>query len=477
MGGADERKGGGMSTVTQLRPDAGFYSIEAEQQLLGALILADGLVPVAMRMGGADLFCDPVHAEIYSLIEGKYNSGELVSPVTLKAALDGSGLLDGHGGHGYLPRLAGAAIFTDRKSVQGLANTLGEYAQKRAIQDAITEAQSCLVRGDMAAREIATKLEGALIAQEMAGQTVRPVSMLAAVNDALGQAAQAYHGSAEGVVQFGIPSLDSIIPGLYPGELVLLGGRPSMGKSALALTMALNVARAGHGVAIASLEMTPAAMAQRALSEATANAGRAVPYINMRRGDMTEDQFRAVVEEGQHVGQLPITFLPRGYSDVEALVAGVRQIARASGNLKLLIVDYAQLLKAAGRDRYQQVTAISMALKGLAMSLDIPVLALSQLSRGIESRDDKRPMLSDLRESGQLEQDADSVLFCYRDEYYLEREEPDSDDLDAHADWRMAMDKARNRLEIIVAKQRMGSIGTARVMFAPPTGMIWEDER
>lgn len=467
-----------MNTVTQLRPEAGFYSLEAEQQILGALILADSLVPTLMRAGGAALFHDPVHAEIYGLIEAKYNSGELVSPITLKAALEGSDLLEHHGGASYLARLPSVAIFTDPKSVRGLAQTLGEYAQKRAIQDAISEAQAALARGDMSAREIATRLEGQLIAQEMAGQTVKPVSMLAAVNDALGQTAQAYHGNTEGLVRSGILSLDAIVPGFYPGELTLLGGRPAMGKSSVALTMALNIARAGHGVAIASLEMTPASMAQRALSEATANAGCAVPYINMRRGDMTEDQFRTVVEEGQHVSQLPITFLPRTYSDVDALVAGVRQIARASGNLKLLIVDYAQLLKAKGRDRYQQVTEISMALKGLAMSLDIPVLALAQLSRQIEQRDDKRPMLSDLKESGQLEQDADNVLFCYREEYYLQGKEPKgSDNLDAMAVWQQKMDRARGRLDIIVAKQRQGETGTAHVMFAPSTGAIWEDER
>ncbi|QBX33914.1 hypothetical protein E4191_03675 [Paracoccus liaowanqingii] len=197
----------------------------------------------------------------------------------------------------------------------------------------------------------------------------------------------------------------------------------------------------------------------------------------MRRGDMEEGQFRSVIEAAQHVGHLPITFLSRAYSNVDALVGGVRQIARTTPNLRLLIVDYAQLLKAQGKDRYQQVTNISLALKGMAMALDIPVLALSQLSRDIEKRVDKRPTLSDLRESGQLEQDADNVLFCFRDEYYLAQEEPDGKDIDKLAEWQVRMDSTRNRLDLIVAKQRMGETGTAKVMFEASTGMIWEAER
>lgn len=466
-----------MNIAAPIRPDAGFSSTEAEQQLLGSLIMSDGLTALVMRCGGDALFHDPVHAELYRLIEQKYNAGQLVSPITLKAVLEGCNLLDGHGGPAYLARLAGASIFADRKSVEGVAQLLGRYAQKRAIHAAISEAQQELMRGDLPPEDVATRLEGALIAREMTVQTLRPTSMLAAVNEAISLANEAYRGETKNVVRFGIASLDRLVPGLYPGELTLLGGRPAMGKSAVALTMALNAARAGHGVAIASLEMTPAAMAQRALSEATAQAGSSVPYTSMRRGDMEEEQFRSVIEAAQHVGHLPITFLSRAYSNIDALVGGVRQVARTTPDLRLLIVDYAQLLKAQGRDRYQQVTNISLALKGMAMALDIPVLALSQLSRDIEKRVDKRPTLSDLRESGQLEQDADNVLFCFRDEYYLAQEEPDGKDIDKLAEWQLRMDRARNRLDIIVAKQRMGETGTARVMFAAPTGMIWEAAR
>lgn len=464
-----------MNTVTSIRPDAGHESLEAEQQLLGALMMDDRLTPIVMRAGGSDLFAHPLHAEIYEVIEARANSGELVSPVALKAALQGSRDLEDAGGPAYLVRLASCAMSPQREAVKGMAELLAEQARKRALTTAISEAQVSLLRGDIPARDVALQLERQIVAAEFASQADRPTSMLAAVREALAQAMEAYQGGNVDLVRSGIPALDAIIPGLYPGELTLLGGRPAMGKSAVALTMALNAARAGHGVAIASLEMTPAAMAQRALSEASANAGRAVPYVNMRTGEMTEDQARLLIDLGMDVGNLPITFLSRSYANVDALVGGVRQIARATPNLRLLIVDYAQLLKAQGRDRYQQVTNISLALKGMAMALNIPVLALSQLSRSIESREDKRPVLSDLRESGQLEQDADSVLFCYRPEYYLVQEEPDPEDLDGQSKWQAAMAAARGKLEIIVAKQRMGTTGTARCMCALSTNTVWSE--
>lgn len=460
-----------MNNVAEIRPEASHQSVEAEQQVLGALMLDDRLTSNVMRAGGAALFAYGLHQEIYECIEARANRGDLVSPVALKADLSGSEALQEAGGPAYLVRIAHAAA--PAGMVKGLADVLAEHSRKRGLSEAIAEAQAGLARGDVPAEEIALEIERRIVAMEVQARPDRPTSMLAAVTEAIAQANDAYQGLNKDVVQFGIASLDEIVPGLYPGELTLLGGRPAMGKSAVALTMALNAARAGHGVAIASLEMTPAAMAQRAISEATARERRGVPYIGMRRGDMSEEQFRAVVEVGQHVANLPITFLSRAFSNVDALVSGVRQIKRVNPDLRLLIVDYAQLLKAQGKDRYQQVTNISLALKGMAMSLGIPVLALSQLSRSIESREDKRPVLSDLRESGQLEQDADSVLFCYRPEYYLQQEEPDPSDADEHAEWRFDMQQAEGKLEIIVAKQRMGTTGTARCQCALATNSVW----
>lgn len=458
-----------------LRDDApSLFSIEAEQQVLGTLLIDQRGLPAISGAGGRELFFDPVHADIYDTIARKYAAGELVSPVTLKDAL--ADRLTDLGGPAYLVRLTGVAQIA--QAMPGYAKSLGEMAHKRRIQSALSEAQAALARGDSTGAEIAAALESRLISFEGAGQTIRPVSMMAAVNAAVAQMQAAVAGEDAGGVASGIAALDRIIPAFFPGELTLIGARPSMGKTAVALAIALNAARASHGVAIASLEMTPDAMAARALAEATSFIGNAVPYTSMRRGDLSRGQYDAVIEEARHVAELPITFLPRGYSDIGALVAGTRQIMRSTENtanpLRLLIVDYAQLLRAPGKDRYQQITEISMTLKALAVQMNIPVIALSQLSRQLESREDKRPIMSDLRESGQLEQDADNVIFCYRPAYYIERLRPDPEDPpEDHQEWQDKMKAKEFDLELIVAKQRQGTIGTAHVKFAAAVNRIW----
>jgi replicative DNA helicase len=222
--------------------------------------------------------------------------------------------------------------------------------------------------------------------------------------------------------------------------------------------------------------MMPKALAMRAISEQTAVNNYALAYSEIRRGNFTERHGHEIKRAAEELSHLPITFLPREFQDAELLQAGVRQILRRGRGEKtpLVLVDYAQLMRSNAKSRYEQITDISLALKGLAMSLEVPLVALSQLSRAVEQREERRPRLSDLRESGQLEQDADGVIFCYRDEYYLQREEPDMEDMDKHDLWRRACEASRNKLELIVAKQRQGEIGTAHVMFNPAINRVWE---
>lgn len=455
--------------VAHLHQDSTPANIEAEQALLGALILgADGLAKV-IRAGGAELFHEPAHAAVFAAILERDRSGNMVS---VEALRDSCATALGELGVGYLAKLAGAA--PAQAAFGGYVDILADVAGKRKIVAAMAEARAAIARGDDAGM-IAGRLEGALMAARE-HSTGGPVSMKAATALAVQQILAAYHGEDDGSVRTGIYALDQKIGGLYPGELILLGGRPSMGKTGVALSIALNVARSGHGVAIASLEMNPEAMAIRALSEATAQSGVAVSYAQMRRGDMAEFHTESLRRSIPSVADLPITFLSRQYSDLGALSSGFKQIKRAMGDkLRLIIIDYAQLLRASGKSRYEQITEISIALKALAGHLNVPVIALSQLSRAVEMRDDKRPQLSDLRESGQLEQDADAVLFCYRDEYYVERDRPAPDDpVEDHETWNSAMEATRNRLEIIIAKQRQGEIGTAHVRFNPALNLIWE---
>ncbi|WP_422073922.1 replicative DNA helicase [Tranquillimonas rosea] len=462
-----------MSKHEKIEPAPHFINVEAEQQLLGALLLDASRIDMMGDMGTSDLFGEPAHARIFDAIRRRYRNDEPVSPVALRMWGDGEESLKPFGGPQYLVRLAAASI--SGSAVGDYTAILADTKAKRDISEALTKAQESLRSDEDSTADIVGRVEASLAASPARSAT-GPVSMVKATTEAVQRAVAAYNGEETPGVQTGIWSLDRIMNKMSPGQLILLGGRPSMGKSAVALSIGMNVARSGGGVVFASLEMPPEAMAQRAISETTSQLGNAVPYANMDRA-LPEFQMRTVSEAARIVSELPIQFLPAEYRDLGALYAGAKRSKALLGEtcgLKLLIVDYLQLLRADGRSRYEQMTEISIALKSLAMRLNVPVLALSQLSRALEQREDKRPQMSDLRETGQLEQDADAVLFCYRDEYYIQRDEPSPDDLEAYELWRRAMDKAQGHLEIILGKQRMGDIGTARVRFAPATNFIWE---
>lgn len=463
-----------MNDVAQLRAEQSVpFIVEAEQAVLGQILLTPEFYARVSGAGGARLFFDGAHITLFEAMREREAAGAFISPVAMAEWANGSESMTELGGGRYLARLAGFSHGAN--TFDYYLDILVDLAAKRRILDATAEARAAVLRGERSAADIAAALEAEMLTAAPTGRA-KPISMMRAVTKAVEDTLAAYNGEDGPAVHSGIGRLDDIVSGLYPGELILLGGRPSMGKTAVALSMSLNIAREGHGVVICSLEMNAEAMALRAISERTVHHRNAVEYATMRRGDMTEQQFETFRDAAREVSELPITFLPREFSDLAALRAGAKQARRILGedNMRLLVVDYAQLLTTKANSRYEEITKISMALKALAGELNVPVLALSQLSRQLESRDDKRPMLSDLRESGQLEQDADTVMFCYRDEYYLEREEPDISDEGKHDAWDAAMRAASNRIEIIVAKQRQGAIGTARVFCNPALNAIWE---
>lgn len=442
------------------------HVIEAEQQVLGALLN----VPDAHVMLSREHFYDPCHGDLYRRICEMKEDGQTPSPISLKTwAQEHEGMKE-LGGAQYLVRLAGASITPS--AVAEYASMVRDYKARRDVLTVLREADTAICRDDEDLSGVLARVELAVTSQDVKSKA-RPVSMMAAVTEAMEASYAAFQGDAGGAVKSGVSRLDNLLGGFYPGEMTLLGGRPSMGKTAVALSIALNAARTGKHIAIASLEMTPAALATRAISEATTyeNEWGAVSYSEIRRGNLNARAGEAVKEAAKDVAQLPITFLPSEYQDVGALLGGVRQINRTNP-VDMVVIDYAQLLRAKGANRYEEITEISRAIKSMARTMEVPILALSQLSRALEQRSDKRPMLSDLRESGQLEQDADAVIFCYRDQYYLEREEPD--DQKKHEAWAQAVERSRNRLELIVAKQRQGAIGTAHVMCNPALNKIWE---
>lgn len=451
------------------------HNIEAEQQLLGAMLLDPDIVPSLSSLK-ADAFFDPVHADLYRVIRSKHGAGELVSPVTLNQYAASHKGMAAIGGASYLVTLAASSVAS--YAALDYANMIEEDHAKRRVLSMMDEASNDLVKGIAKSGDVSARLQAGLSMIEAPGKS-GPVSMAAAATKAVRMAQEARTSGVVPGVLSGIPSLDHMIGAFRPADLVILGGRPSMGKTAVALSMALNAARAGKGVAIASLEMTPEALALRAISEATGGKrGGALEYVKIGRGEFADVDGPRIAQAAQEVAKLPIAVLPMHFRDIGAIQAGVAQAASttlAKSGLGLVIVDYLQIVQMVGASRYEKVTEISIALKAMAAQLQVPVIVLAQLNRGVEQRDDKRPMMSDLKESGQLEQDADTVIFTYRDEYYLMRDQPNGDDsAEDHDEWRRLMERAHNRLELIVAKQRQGPIGSVNVGFNPAINLIWE---
>lgn len=303
-------------------------------------------------------------------------------------------------------------------------------------------------------------------------------SFLKAVTDAVNVANAAYQrdGGLAGI-STGLADLDKKLGGLHPSDLLILAGRPSMGKTSLATNIAFNIAKAyrrgrlpdgaegaieGGVVGFFSLEMSAEQLAARILSEAAE-----VPSEQIRRGDMTEAEFRRFVEAAKALEACPLYIDDTPALPISQVAARARRLKRTHG-LDVLMVDYLQLLKGSGgsRDnRVQEVSEITQGLKAIAKELNIPVVALSQLSRSVESRDDKRPQLSDLRESGSIEQDADVVMFVFREEYYREREKPGDHEMEKMAQWQAIMEQVHGKAEVIIGKQRHGPIGSVELSF------------
>lgn len=451
--------------------------IEAEQQLLGAMLLYPEAIDKARAILDPSDWADPIHADLHEAIIAKHERDELVSPVTMKTVMQDHPGMAELGGPRYLARLAGASVTPF--AAADYAKIIKDAAIRRAALQILRDAQAALVRGGEATGDVMGRLETALVSLGPADTRLKPRSFLSAATEAVRQMDDAYRGVKVAGVIPPWAQLAQIIPAFRAGDMVVLGGRPSMGKTAVALSMATAAGNAGHPVVIASLEMTPEDMAMRALSEATSEAGRAVSYTSMTDGSMTEAQFRAAVDAAKALQAMPITFLSEDFRKPGQLIAGVKaalkQMGPMGGKTPLVVIDYMQLLTGNGRDLREQITDISKQMKHMARTLGVVNLSLSQLSRAVEQRQDKRPVLSDLRETGQVEQDADAVIFCFRKDYYLEREQPDINDVAAFGQWQADMDREKGKLDLIVAKQRRGPIGTARLRFYAACNRVWED--
>ncbi len=467
----------GRPVPTEAHPEALPHNIEAEQQLLGAVLTNNDVYDRISSLIRAEHFFEPVHQRIFEIAAARIQKNALASPVTLKAFMEDDDALKALGGPPYLVRLAGAAIsaYVARDYAQMIYDLAVRRDLIRLGQDIAARAGKVDV--DSEPREQIVEAEQRLYKLAEQGVAERGFqSFLKAVTDAVNMANAAYQreGQLSGI-STGLIDLDKKLGGLHPSDLIILAGRPSMGKTSLATNVAFNIAKAyrrglkpdgtegtveGGVVGFFSLEMSAEQLAARILSEAAE-----VPSEQIRRGDMTEGEFRRFVEAAKALEACPLYIDDTPALPIAQVAARARRLKRTHG-LDVLIIDYLQLLRGTSKEnRVQEVSEITQGLKAIAKELNIPVIALSQLSRQVENRDDKRPQLSDLRESGSIEQDADVVMFVFREEYYREREKPGDHDLDGMAKWQEIMEKVHGKAEVIIGKQRHGPIGTVELSF------------
>ncbi|WP_306151073.1 replicative DNA helicase [Roseovarius sp. MMSF_3281] len=465
------------ATGTEVQdPETMPHSIEAEQQLLGALLTNNDVYDRVASIIKPHHFYDPVHERIYETAVARIAKGNLASPVTLKAFLEDDEGLKELGGPAYLARLAGAAI--SAFAVRDYAQMIHDMAVRRELIALGQEIAGKAIRADVDSepKDQIVEAEQKLYKLSEQGQSESGFqSFLRAVTDAVNVANAAYQrdGGLAGV-STGLADMDKKLGGLHKSDLLILAGRPSMGKTSLATNIAFNVAKAyrkgtmpdgtegavdGGVVGFYSLEMSAEQLAGRVLAEASE-----ISSHKIRQGDMDEGEFRRFVEAAKELESCPLFIDDTPALPIAQLAARARRLKRTHG-LDLLIVDYLQLVRGTSDNRVQEIAEISMGLKAIAKELNIPVIALSQLSRQVESRDDKRPQLSDLRESGSIEQDADVVMFVFREEYYVEREKPSDEKLDEMAAWQERMSRLHGKAEVIIGKQRHGPIGTVELAF------------
>jgi replicative DNA helicase len=460
------------------------HNIEAEQALLGAILVNNEAHDRVCAFLESPHFFDPLHAQIYDTAAKLIASGKQATAITLRTFFENHEPIDqGLSVAQYLGRLAANA--TTVLNAKDYGQTIYDLATRRQLitigEDMVNTAYDSPV--DFPPKQQIETAEMQLYALAETGKFGQGfLAFNTALTHAIDMANNAYQreGGLSGIAT-GLRDLDAKLGGLQPSDLLIIAGRPSMGKTALATNIAFQVARAhvrslaqrpdldandpahdGAVVGFFSLEMSAEQLATRILSEQAS-----IPSEKIRRGMIDESDFKKLVAASQEMAALPLYIDQTGGISIAQLAARARRLKRQKG-LGLLVVDYLQLLsgstKRSGENRVQEVSEITTGLKALAKELSVPIIALSQLSRAVEQREDKRPQLSDLRESGSIEQDADVVMFVFREEYYVERTKP-SEGTAEFADWMEKMQLVSGKAEVIIGKQRHGPVGTVQLQF------------
>jgi replicative DNA helicase len=465
------------------------HNLDLEQALLGALLVNNAALDRVAGLLEPEHFYHPVHGRIYAAISKLVERGQIADPITLKSYFEQDGALADIGGTDYLARLAGSAI--NIINVGDYGRQIHDLFLRRSLitvgEDIVTTAYDFRVE-DPAAAQIEAAEQRLFDLAERGETEGGFVELSRSLTEAIRIAERAYKRESRitGVAS-GLVDLDNLLGGFHPSDLIILAGRPGMGKTALATNMAFNAAKAhrtetdelgrrvtvdGAVVGFFSLEMSAEQLAARMLSEASG-----ISSDHLRKGQLRAEEWEELVKASQTLHRLPFYIDDTPALSIAALRTRARRLKRVN-DLSLVVVDYLQLVRpSGGRDhdnRVQEVAEITQGLKAMAKELDVPVVACAQLSRAVEQREDKRPQLADLRESGTIEQDADLVLFIYREEYYLERAAPrpriGEDESsgafqERYLKWQQRLEQAKGVTDILIAKHRHGPTGEVKLFF------------
>ena len=455
-----------INSTTEKHPS----NIEAEQALLGSILVNNDIIDEISSIIDAATFYDPAHVKIYEVIESLNNKGMIANPITLKNFFEKDNMLSEVGGTEYLVKLT--RFSGSAKQATDYAKIIHEMYLRRElvlISDRLSSDTINANDREQNAEKIIEETEKSLFDLAERGSFSQSfVKFNKALDQTIEMATLAMQND-QGIIGIptGLKDLDEKLGGLHKSDLVILAGRPSMGKTALATNIAYNASQhivkrqEKSSVAFFSLEMSSEQLSTRILSEQAK-----IRSDDIRRGKVTEDEINRYIETSRNIYNLPLYIDETPAITIATLSNRARRIKRLNG-LSLVVVDYIQLMRSnlnKNEGRVQEISEITQGLKALAKELSVPVLALSQLSRAVEQRDDKQPQLADLRESGSIEQDADVVMFVYREAYYLERKQPKLGSIE-HAEWQSKMNDVNGLADIILGKQRHGPTGTIKVEF------------
>ena len=441
-------------------------NIEAEQSVIGSILLSNEMFDEISLIISNINFYDPMHQKIFGAIDKLISSGLLANPITLKNYFENE--KDELNVPEYLVKITKFST-SSRQSIEYSKLIYDLFVKRELIkisESMIDTAKLNDLEND--GQKIIERFEKSLYdLAERGSLSSSLIKFDEAMRQTIEMASNAYKND-EGIVGVptGLVDVDDRLGGLHKSDLVIIAGRPSMGKTALATNIAFNAARKiqdegkKSSIAFFSLEMSSEQLSTRILAEQSR-----IKSNDIRRGKISEEQFDKFIETSKNVSELPLYIDETPAISIAALSNRARRIKRLYG-LDMVVIDYIQLMRASNyKDgRVQEISEITQGLKALAKELSVPVLALSQLSRAVEQRDLKKPQLSDLRESGSIEQDADVVMFVYREAYYLEKQEPRPATVE-HAEWQAKMNEVSNLAEIIIGKQRHGPTGNIMLEF------------